>query len=75
MVLATGLCGPTPVLGVHGIATYAQFFMLKKLVFISVPNFHGPTSRSGPVLRTMIVILLTFGVFIIYTTPFTFKIK
>ena len=27
--------------------------MLKKPVFIPVPDFHGPTSRSGPVLKTM----------------------
>ena len=53
MVLATGSYGPTPVLGVHRIATYVQFFLLKKLVFISVPGFHDPTSRFGPVLRTM----------------------
>ena len=52
-VLATGSCGPTPVLGVQGIATYALFFMLKKLVFIPVPDFHGPTSQSSPILRTM----------------------
>ena len=53
IVFATGSYGPTPVLGVHGIATYARFFMLKKPVFISVPSFHSPTSRSGPVLRTI----------------------
>ena len=52
-VLATGSCGSTPVLGVHGIATYVRFFMLKKPVFIPIFGFHGPTSRSGPVLRTM----------------------
>ena len=50
----TGSYGPTPVLEVHGIATYAQFFMLKKPIFIPVLGFHGLTSRSGPVLRTMI---------------------
>ena len=55
MVLATGWYNPTPVLGVHGTATYAPFFMLKKPIFIPVPVFHGPTSRFGPVLRTMIV--------------------
>ena len=55
MVLATGSCGPTPILGVHEIAIYAQFFMLKKPVFIPVLDFHGPTSQSGPVLRTMLV--------------------
>ena len=27
--------------------------MLKKSIFILVPDFHGPTSQSGPVLRTM----------------------
>ena len=53
-VLTIGSCGPTPVLGVHGIVTYARFFMLKKLIFIPVIGFHGPTSRSGPVLRTML---------------------
>ena len=52
-VLAIDSYGPTPVLGVHGIATYARFFMLKKPVFIPVFDFHGPTSWSGPVLRTM----------------------
>ena len=52
-VLAIGSYGPTPVLGVHGIATYARFFMLKKPVFIPVSDFHGLTSWSGPVLRTM----------------------
>ena len=44
MVLATGLCGPTPVLGVHGIATYAPFSLLKKPDFNLVPDFHNPTS-------------------------------
>ena len=53
MVLATGSYGLTPVLGVHGIATYARFFMLKKPVFISVLDFHSLTSWSGSVLRTM----------------------
>ena len=53
-VLATGSCGPTPVLGVHEIATYAQFFMLKKPVFISVLGFYDLTSRSGPILETML---------------------
>ena len=53
MVLATGLYGPTSVLGVHRIATYVRFFMLKKTIFILVPNFHGPSSWSDPVLRTM----------------------
>ena len=38
------LCGPTLVLGFHGIATYAQFFMLKKPNFNPVPDFHGSTS-------------------------------
>ena len=36
-VLATGSYGPTPVLGVHEIATYARFFMLKKPVFMVRP--------------------------------------
>ena len=29
--------------------------MLKKPVFVLVPGFHGPTSRSGPVLKTMLI--------------------
>ena len=53
-VLATGSYGPTPVLGIYEIATYAQFFMLKKPVFIPIFDFHDPTSRSDPVLRTMV---------------------
>ena len=48
-----GLCNPTPILRVHGIATYARFFMLKKLNFNPVPGFHGPTSRSNPGLKTV----------------------
>ena len=51
-VLATGSSGPTPILGVHGIATYDLFFMLKKPIFILVFGFHGPIPRSGPILRT-----------------------
>ena len=51
---ATGSCGPTPGLGVHRIATYARFSMFKKPNFNPVPDFHGPTSQSGPVLKTMI---------------------
>ena len=47
MVLAIGSCGPTPVLGVHEIATYAQFPMLKKPDFNLILGFYGPTSRSG----------------------------
>ena len=54
-VLATGSCGPTSVLGVHGITTYAWFFMFKKSVFIPAPDFHGPTSWSGPVSRTVVI--------------------
>ena len=53
-VLAIGSYGPTPVLGVHGIATYARFFMLKKPIFIPVLGFHSPISQSSPVLRTML---------------------
>ena len=56
-VLATDSWGLTPVLGVYRIATYARFFMLKKPIFILVPDFHGSTSRSGPVLRTMLSIV------------------
>lgn len=54
-------CGPTPVLGVHGFATYAQFFMLKKPDFNLVPGFpdltfrSGPASRSGPGLKTVVL--------------------
>ena len=51
-VLVSGSCSPILVLGVHGIATYARFFMLKKLIFIPIPGFHDSTSRSDPVLRT-----------------------
>ena len=57
MVLSIGSYGPTPVLGVHRISTFARFFMLKKPVFIPVPDFHGLTSRSGPVLRIMYYII------------------
>ena len=49
----SGSCGPTPILTVHGINKKIGFFILKKLIFISVPDFHGPTFRSGPVLKTM----------------------
>ena len=28
--------------------------MLKKLVFIPIPGFHDPTSRSGSVMKTMV---------------------
>ena len=45
--------GPTQVLGVHGIVTYAWFSMLKKLNFNLIFGFHGPTSRSDPGLRTL----------------------
>ena len=48
-------CGPTPILGVHGITTYAQFSMLKKPNSNLVPGFHGSTSRSGPSLRILII--------------------
>ena len=48
-----GLCNPTPILRVHGIATYARFSMLKKLNFNPVPGFHGLTSRSNPGLKTV----------------------
>ena len=46
--------------------------MLKKPVFIPVPGFHGPTSRSGPVLKTMfnrltIILVKTINVFCIYS--------
>ena len=56
-VLSIGSYGPTPVLGVHRISTFARFFMLKKPVFIPVPDFHGLTSWSGPVLRIMYYII------------------
>ena len=52
-VLATSSCDPTPVLGVHRIATYAQFSMLKKLDFNLIPGFYGPTSRSSLGLKTL----------------------
>ena len=48
----TGSYGPTPVLAVYEINKKIRFFMLKKSVFIPVFSFHGPTSRSGPVLKT-----------------------
>ena len=47
-------CGPTPVLGVQGIATYAWFSMLKKPDFNPIPGFHGSTSRFGLGLRTLV---------------------
>ena len=40
------LCGPTPVLGVHGIATYVRFSMFKKPDFNLVSDFHGPNFQS-----------------------------
>ena len=46
-------CDPTPVLGVHKIATYTRFSILKKLDFNPVLDFFGPTSWSGPSLKTM----------------------
>ena len=52
-VLATSSCDPTPVLGVHRIATYARFSMLKKLDFNLIPGFYGPTSRSSLGLKTL----------------------
>ena len=57
------LCSPTSVLGVHGIATYARFFILKKPDFNSVLGFHGPTSRFGLGLKTMIKMSLGLGSF------------
>ena len=51
----TGSCGPTPVLAVHRIHKKSSFLGLKT-------SFHGPTSRSSPVLKTMLPIsLLTNG--------------
>ena len=55
MVLATGSCGPTPVLGVHGIITYARFSLLKKPDFNPVPIIHGSTSWFDPGLKTLIL--------------------
>ena len=59
MVL-TGSCGPTPVLGVHGINEKSGFLGLKNRFSSRFPVFTvrppGPTSRSGPVLKTMVVI-------------------
>ena len=46
-------CGPTSVLGIHEIATYAQFSMLKKGDFNPVFSFHGTTFQSGPGLKTV----------------------
>ena len=46
-------CGPIPILGVHEIATYARFSMLKKLDFNLIPGFHGPTSWFSPGLKTV----------------------
>ena len=51
--LATSSCGPTLVLGVHEIATYAWFSMLKKPDFNLVPGFYDPTSWSGLQLHQM----------------------
>ena len=51
-------CGPTLVLGVHGIATYARFSMLKKPDFNPVPSFYGPTSRSSLGLKTLCTIAM-----------------
>ena len=53
---ATSSCGPTLVLGVHEIATYAQFSMLKKPNFNPIPGFYGPTSQSSPILKTVLQI-------------------
>ena len=52
-ILATSSCNPTPVLGVHGINKKNRFFMLKKPIFILVLGFHDPTSRFGPILKTL----------------------
>ena len=58
MVL-TGSSGPTSVLTVHGINKKSGSLGLKNRfssrfpVFIPVPGFHGPISRSGPVLKTV----------------------
>ena len=46
-------CGPTPVLGVHGIVTYARFSKLKKPDFNPVLDFHGPTFWAGLSLKTV----------------------
>jgi len=29
--------------------------MFKKSIFIPVSGFHGPTSQSGPVMKTMVI--------------------
>ena len=55
IVLAISSCGPTPVLGVHEIVTYAPFSMLKKPYFNPVLNFNGSTSWFGPGLKTLIL--------------------
>ena len=52
-VLATSSCDPTLVLGVHEIATYAWFFMLKKPDFNPILGFYGLTSRFGLDLKTL----------------------
>ena len=71
-------CNPTPILGVHRIATYTRFSMLKKLDFNPVPDFHGLTSRSSPGLRTLhltrhinqqkLRLSQSYGVFLCYRT-------
>ena len=58
MVLATGLCSPTSVLGVHGIN--------KNPIFISVPDFHGLTFRSGLSLKTLLLLPCLFFFFFFY---------
>ena len=50
-----GLCGPTPVLAVHGINKKFGSLSLKKPIFIPVSGFHSPISRSGPILKTMVL--------------------
>ena len=47
--------GPTLVLGVHKIASYARFSILKKPNFNPILDFYGPTSQSGLSLRTLIL--------------------
>ena len=57
-----GSCSPTTVLGVHKIATYGRFSMLKKQDFNSVPGFHNPTFWSGPSLKTLLITRLPMNI-------------
>ena len=51
IVLATGSCGPTPILGVHEINKKSGSLCLKKPIFILILDFQSSTSQSNPSLK------------------------